>query len=73
MIGGILLMIGAYWVYQGNIFRSVMFYTVADIIWIALAVQAGDFVGASMITVGGILGFLAFLKMHRGDFKKTIN
>ena len=72
MIGGILLMIGAFWVYKGNIFRSVMFYTVADIIWIMLALQAGDFIGAGMITVGGLLGFMAFLKMHKGEFKKTI-
>jgi hypothetical protein len=72
IFGGILLILGAYQVYKGNIFRSVMFYTIADIIWITLAISVGDYIGASMIATGGTLGFLAFIKMHKGDFNKTI-
>ena len=72
MIGGILLMTGAWFVFKGDIFRSVMFYTVADFIWITLAILAGDYIGATMIAIGGVLGFLAFIKMHKGEFNKTL-
>ena len=72
MIGGILLMTGAWFVFKGDIFKSVMFYTVADFIWITLAILAGDYIGATMIAIGGVLGFLAFIKMHKGEFNKTL-
>ena len=72
IIGGILLMIGAFFVYRGEIYRSVMAYFLADFIWVSLAIAVGDYVGAIMIVIGGVLGFMAFLKMHRGEFNKTI-
>jgi len=72
MIGGILLILGAYQVFKGDVFRSVMFYTIADFIWVTLAILAGDYIGATMIAIGGVLGFLAFLKMHKGEFNKTL-
>ena len=72
MIGGILLIIGAWNVYKGEIFKSVMFYTVADIIWVTLAILSNDYIGAGMIALGGTLSFLAFLKMRAGKFHKTI-
>jgi len=72
IFGGVLLMLGAWNVFKGEIFKSVMFYTIADSIWVILAIQAGDIVGAVTVTIGGILGLLAFLKMYRGEYSKTI-
>ena len=72
IIGGVLLIIGACFVFVGDIFKSVFVYFLADIIWIFLALQAGDIVGAVTVTIGGILGLLAFLKMYRGEYNKTI-
>ncbi len=72
IIGGILLIIGAFFVSQGEIFKSVFAYFIADIVWITLAIQAGDIIGAILIIIGGILGIVAFIKMNSGQFHKSI-
>jgi len=72
-IGGLMLIIGAYFTYRGEIFKSVGIYFIADIIWIILGIQSGDYLGAGMILFGAVLGFLAFLKMNNGTFNKTLH
>ncbi len=71
-IGGIMLIIGAYFVYRGEIFRSVLIYLMADCIWFTLGILSGDYIGATLIAIGAILGFLAFLKMKNGTMRKDL-
>ena len=71
-MGGLLLILGAFLTFQGNIHKSVLVYMSADLIWFILGIQTGDYIGASMIFIGGFLGFLAWLKMNKGIFSKTL-
>lgn len=71
-IGGILLIIGAFFTYKGNIHKSVMIYMLADIIWIILGIMSGDYIGALLIFIGAVLGLLAWMKMNSGIFNKTL-
>ena len=73
VLGGILLNIGAYLTYKGQIFRAVIVYLFADVCWIVMAYEKNDFVGAVFIIVGTLLGFLAYLKMQNGQMRKTLN
>jgi len=73
IIGGLLLNIGAYLTYKGKIYQSVMAYLFADICWIAMAYERDDFWGVVSIVVGVTFGFLAFLKMQRGEMSKSLN
>ena len=73
LLGGIFLIIGSYFVYKGDIFKSVFVYFLADIIWIILGFQSGDILGSIFIIIGAVLGFLAFLKMNSGIFNKKIS
>jgi hypothetical protein len=72
-IGGLLLIVGAYFTYKGEILTSVSVYIFADIIWIILGIQSGDFVGAGLIFVGAFLGILAWVKMNSGIFRKNLH
>jgi hypothetical protein len=72
IIGGILLNIGAFFTMKGWIYRSVMIYIVADICWIFLAYDNGDMVGMSFITIGTLLGVVAFYKMYMGKMQKKL-
>ncbi len=73
VLGGILLNIGAYLTYKGQIFRAVIVYLFADICWIIMAYEKDDLLGAVFIIVGTLLGFLAYLKMQNGQMRKTLN
>ena len=73
VIGGILLNIGAYLTFRGKIYQSVIVYLFADICWIAMAYERDDFWGVASIVVGVTFGFLAFLKMQRGDMNKSLS
>jgi hypothetical protein len=71
-IGGLLLIIGAVFVYRGEIFYSVFSYFLADICWVILSYQSNDIQGVIFISIGMTLGFLAYLKMNSGIMYKTI-
>ena len=73
ILGGILLNIGAYLTYKGKIYQAVIVYLIADLCWMVMAYVRDDMIGALFITVGTMLGFLAYLKMRRGDMKKSLN
>ena len=73
VLGGIFLNIGAFMTYKGKIYEAVLVYLVADLCWMVMAYVRDDWVGAAFIIVGTILGFMAFLKMQKGDMKKNLN
>jgi len=73
VLGGIFLNIGAFLTYKGKIYEAVLVYLVADLCWMVMAYVRDDWIGASFIIVGTILGFMAFLKMQKGDMKKNLN
>jgi len=71
-IGGLLLIGGAFALYKGNAFYSIIMYFIADIMWAILAYQAGDTFGMVCISIGMILGVGVYLKMQRGKFVKNL-
>ncbi|MFA6196396.1 MAG: hypothetical protein WC656_07105 [Sulfurimonas sp.] len=72
-IGGILLNIGAYLTYKGKIYEAVIVYLFADLCWVIMAYERDDIWGIISIIIGVLFGFLAFIKMQRGDMSKTLN
>lgn len=73
VIGGLLLNVGAFLTFKGKIYEAVIVYLFADICWIIMAWQRDDFWGVISIVVGVTFGFLAFLKMKKGEMKKDLN
>ena len=73
VFGGILLNIGAYLTYRGKMYEAIIAYLFADVCWIVMAYEKDDFLGVVSIFVGVSFGFLAFLKMQRGEMHKNIN
>ena len=73
VIGGLLLIFGAYYVFKGYIFKASMFYIVADIVWLYNAFALKDYIGFVLILTGTILGILAFLKMNSGYMSKKLS
>ena len=71
-LGGFLLMLGAFYVYKGNIFYSILTYTVADVCWLVNAYMNGDTFGVLTVTIGIIVGSAVVYKMQLGKFKKSI-
>lgn len=71
-IGGILLIIGSFFTYKGNILLSVIIYFCADLCWFGIAISTGDYLGASLVLIGMALGIGVFIKMHKGVFVKTL-
>lgn len=73
ILGGILLNIGAYFTYKGQVYQAVIVYLFADICWVIMAYQKDDIIGTAFIIVGTSLGFLAYLKMRNGVMNKSLN
>jgi len=73
VLGGLLLNIGAYFTYKGQIYQAVIVYLFADICWIIMAYQRDDYIGSIFIIIGTTLGFLAYLKMRSGEMHRTLN
>jgi len=73
ILGGLLLNIGAYLTYKGRIYQAVIIYLFADLCWMVMAYVRDDIFGAFFIIVGTFFGFLAFMKMQRGEMNKSLN
>jgi positive regulator of sigma E activity len=73
ILGGLLLNIGAYLTYKGRIYQAVIVYLFADLCWMIMAYVRDDMLGAFFIIVGTTFGFLAFMKMQRGEMNKSLN
>ena len=71
-VGGFILIIGSYYIYQGNIYFSVIAYTVADICWIINAIEHKDIFGGVSIFIGILSGLMVMLKMNTNIFNKSI-
>lgn len=73
ILGGVLLNVGAFFMFKGWAFRAIIVYLFADLCWVVMAWQKNDLLGAIFITSGMLLGFLAFLKMRSGKMHKSLN
>jgi hypothetical protein len=73
VIGGLLLIVGAYLTYVGKIYQAVFIYLFADICWIIMAYEREDLWGVISISIGVVLGILAFIKMKNGEMNKSLN
>lgn len=72
ILGGILLILGAYYTMKGNVYRAVMIYMIADVCWIFLGIAAGNYLGVFFIVIGTIMGIVAFVKMHYNVMDKKL-
>lgn len=73
IIGGLLLVLGAWFTLKGNVYHAVMIYFLADICWVILTYHNQDWFGTTVVAIGMILGLLAFLKMNTGRMRKDLN
>jgi len=73
IIGGLLLIIGAYFVFKGEILYSVLVYFLADVCWCLLAIKAEDYIGFGIIIIGMLLGLGAYFKMQNGRMRKNLH
>ena len=73
VLGGLLLNIGAFLTFRGKIYEAVIVYLFADVCWIVMAYEREDFWGVVSIIFGVTFGFLAFLKMQRGQMHKNLH
>ena len=71
-IGGILLILGAWFTYKGNLYLSIILYFIADICWFIIALNSGDTLGSIFVLIGMVLGFCVFIKMNKGIFVKNL-
>lgn len=71
-VGGLLLVVGAYFVSRGDIFKSVMVFFLADVCWVIIAFNSKDYIGVVSIAAGMSLGLLAYFKMNNGTMRKTL-
>ena len=73
LIGGLFLNIGAFLTFKGKIYEAVIVYLFADVCWIVMAWERDDFWGVVSIVIGVTFGFLAMLKMKKGEMNKSLN
>ena len=72
-IGGVLLIVASYFVFQGKIFYSTLFYILADFCWILNACVNGDTMGVISVCIGVAANLAMMYKMNNGTFVKDIN
>jgi len=73
LAGGILLIVGAYFMYRGQAMYSILTYALADICWLIISIQVGDIIGGILILIGLVLGILVYIKMNKGIFVKDLH
>ena len=66
------MLIGSFFTYKGDIYKSVIIYFFADLVWMILSFQSGNVFGAFVVLVALIVGVVVFYKMNRGIFRKDI-
>jgi len=71
-IGGILLILGAFFMFFGKVYYSSWTYVLADLCWSTNSFLHGDILGMIMVNVGLLLGIGAMYKMHIGVFTKDL-
>lgn len=71
-IGGTLLVFGAWYIAVGNVFNSVIVYTIADVCWLFNAYMQNDMFGAITVAIGICTGLFVTYKMRNGEFRKSL-
>lgn len=71
-IAGILLILGALLTYLGRIYFSVMFYVIADFLWVVNSYIQSDWTGFVLTGVGTLLAIGCLIKMHLGLYNRDI-
>lgn len=71
-LGGLLLTAGAFLSFKGMVYQAVATYLFADVCWIWLAYDKGDYQGVAFTVVGTLLGLAAFIKMYLGIMRKDL-
>lgn len=71
-LGGVLLILGSFFVMKGDIFKSVFTFFIADCMWCILAYRSGDTIGLLFTVMGMLLGVYAYVKMSNGSMRKTL-
>jgi len=71
-IGGVLLIIGAGFIYFGKAYYSTLMYALADICWSINAYQNNDIFGFIAVNIGIIVGAIVMYKMQKGIFHKNL-
>jgi len=72
IIGGIFLIIGAFLLYKGFAFYSILAYFISDLCWLAIAISTNSIFGAISITIGILFSTGVWFKMNKGIFRKTL-
>lgn len=72
-LGGLLLIVGAFFTMKGNIFKAVGAYFLADVAWVWLAFDSGDYFGGFIVFTGMTLGLIAWMKMNFGKMRKSLD
>lgn len=71
-LGGIMLILGSFFVMRGEIFKSVLVFTTADVCWVIAAFATGDWFAIFTVTLGAVFGIYALIKMHKGEMRKEL-
>jgi len=71
-IGGILLILGAGFIYFGKVYYSTLMYALADICWGINAYQNEDMFGFITVIIGILVGAAVMIKMQKGIFHKNL-
>jgi len=71
-IGGVFLVLGAFFLARGNVYASVVTYFIADIMWVLMAVSQRAWLSVGMIAFGMACGIYVWWNMGRGKYKKSI-
>lgn len=73
ILGGLLLTLGNYLAWTGNIYRAVMVFLLADSMWIIMAVATTNFFGLITTIAGVVFSVLVVYKMYYGKFHKDLH
>jgi len=72
-IGGIFLILGAYFLNKGDLLKSVFLYFIADCMWLVLALKQEDYFGIITVSIGMIFGLIVWWKSNKGVFVKDLH
>jgi len=72
IIGGILMILGAWSIYIGNVKQSIIFYVLADLMWLFLSIQSGQIFGSVVVAIALVFIIFTAIKMHTGMFHSHI-
>jgi len=72
ILGGIFLILGAYLLYRGYAFYSIIAYFFADLCWLAISVANHAWFGSLAILIGIIFSIGTWFKMNKGIFVKIL-